>query len=286
MGTLNTILWNFQNANFNSSSVLSPSVIYNSSGLHTATLTVTNIYGSITRTTNIRVWPSPTISINNSSVCLGQSLTLQPSGAFTYTFQGNSSVVSPSTSTSYSIIGTSSNGCVCSYPASVQITVWQVPNISVAPNKSLVCIGESYSLVASGCNTYTWNSGAQGNQANFIAQQQAVNTVSCTDINGCMTSTQFKIITSFCSGYLSNGIVNHENEFDVTISNGVMHLTSTYSKVVKIELYDSGGKLVYKRQIDGDFHEIDLNEFSKGVYFLQLNSDNAFLRKKVCYCEE
>ncbi len=54
----------------------------------------------------------PTITVNSGAICSGNSFTISPSGAETYTYSGGSSVVSPTASTNYTVIGENLMGCI------------------------------------------------------------------------------------------------------------------------------------------------------------------------------
>ena len=66
---------------------------------------------------------SPTITVNSGVICAGQSFTINPAGANTYTIQGGNAVVSPSISTTYTVIGTSAAGCESEAFATSSLTV-------------------------------------------------------------------------------------------------------------------------------------------------------------------
>jgi hypothetical protein len=101
------------------------------------------------------------LSIIPLTICNGQAGTLTASGAASYTWNGtvNSAtyVISPTVSTSYSLSGTSLQGCVGS--TTTQVVVTNSPVASV--NSATVCSGASATLIASGINTYSWSNGAQ-----------------------------------------------------------------------------------------------------------------------------
>lgn len=100
----------------------------------------------------------PVISINGGSICVGQSFTLNPEGANTYTFSGDNAVVSPTLSTNYSVTGTSSAGCISSNTAICTVTVNIRPLIAV--NSGSICTGQSFTISPSGADTYTFSSGS------------------------------------------------------------------------------------------------------------------------------
>jgi hypothetical protein len=96
---------------------------------------------------NVNTIPTVVASPTSQTVCLGNSTTLNASGASTYTWMpgaGNSSslTVSPSSNTTYTVTGTTSG---CSSTATVAVTV--APNPSLSLNASpLLCNGASTTI--------------------------------------------------------------------------------------------------------------------------------------------
>lgn len=279
-----TFLWNFQNASINTSNSSSPSLIFNTSGLHVATITATNFYGSTTSTSSVRVWPNPTVSLTNGSICLGRSYTLQANGAHTYTFLGSSSVVSPTVNTTYSVIGTSSNGCLSTNTAVSQIFVWSTPTITIIQTKTLACVGENYTVMASGCKTYTWNSGAQGSVANYIAIPNQLNSISCTDSNGCSSFSQFNVRTSYCANEDEREIYSSAPIVEIIMQKESLMLKHQLQNKVSIEIYDLFGKSMFKKEAISSFEKVDFSGFSKGVYLIRIHYNEIITTTKLCYC--
>ncbi|MCC6371244.1 MAG: T9SS type A sorting domain-containing protein [Bacteroidia bacterium] len=106
---------------------------------------------------NIVVNSLPTITVSSNNVCLGSSYTIVPGGASTYTFMGGGPVVSPTANSSYSITGTSSQGCVSSNTAVANLSVAALPTI--AASGTTICEGDSYSIVPTGASTYSYSGG-------------------------------------------------------------------------------------------------------------------------------
>lgn len=101
-----------------------------SGSAYTGTLTNMALTGSTSNwvapgAVSVTVTPfvSPTISVNSGAICSGSSFTMTPSGASTYTFSSGNAVVSPTISTTYSVTGTNSLGCVASNTAVASVTV-------------------------------------------------------------------------------------------------------------------------------------------------------------------
>jgi len=105
----------------------------------------------------------PTVAITAStySVCVGGNATLTASGATSYTWSngltGVSTVISPTISGVYSVIGVDGSGCPNTQ--TVNITSLISPNISVS--NATTCVGTPVLLTASGASTYSWMPGGQ-----------------------------------------------------------------------------------------------------------------------------
>ena len=109
----------------------------------------------------ITVNPLPQIVVYGGGICTGNSFTFNPSGAATYTYSSGSSITSPTSTSVYTVSGTSTAGCLGA-PATVTITV--ANNLSVSINGSNVtCAGDPLNLIAGGASTYSWNTGMQTN---------------------------------------------------------------------------------------------------------------------------
>jgi hypothetical protein len=99
----------------------------------------------------------PVISVNSGAICSGKSFTIIPAGAATYTFSSGSAIVSPGVTTSYSISGANSFGCVSSAPAISTVTVHPLPVLSV--NSGSICKGGSFTITPSGASSYFYYPG-------------------------------------------------------------------------------------------------------------------------------
>lgn len=132
----------------------------------TTTYTVTGANGVCTGTQTVllTVSPLPTVTAvsNPTSMCAGSSATLTGSGANTYTWMpgsltGTSVVVSPTLTTTYTVTGSNAG---CNNTATVGITVFTAPSITALTSNTVVCVGTTATLSATGAISYTWNPGA------------------------------------------------------------------------------------------------------------------------------
>ncbi len=113
-------------------------------------------------TANIVINSNLSLSVNEPTICSGQTATLTSAGAITYTWSngaiGNSIIVTPTTTTSFTVVG---NNGACF--GSTVTTVFVNPLPIVTVNSSTICSSQTSSLTANGATTYLWNTGSTSN---------------------------------------------------------------------------------------------------------------------------
>lgn len=161
------------------------------------TLTGTDALGcqsTSTKTLVVNSLPLVTANSNPTTavICAGETLSLNGSGASTYSWTGgitNANSFTLSAGLTYTVTGTDANGCQNTATKSITVNALPVLSISSTPTSAAVCNGSSLALTASGANTYTW-SGASNitNNTAFTPTSTSVYTVTATDNNGCANS--------------------------------------------------------------------------------------------------
>lgn len=141
---------------------------------------------------------------NNQSICLGTSVQLQASGATSYSWSPSiglsctncaNPVANPTTTSTYTIIGTDAVGCVDT--SQVTVTVNNLPTVSAGNNQS-ACAGTAVSLQATGASSYTWSPSAGLSCVNCANPSAAPGsttsyTVIGADANGCKDTAQVTV---------------------------------------------------------------------------------------------
>lgn len=133
---------------------------------------------------NISTLVSPTVSITGSTLtCAGSPIALIGTGATTYTWSTgvftSSITPSPTTTTTYSLIGKNAN--VCTKTATILVTVNQLPVLSITPTNTTICLGSTYTLTASGADTYTWSNSS--NVSSIVVSPTVNTTYSLTGLD-------------------------------------------------------------------------------------------------------
>ncbi len=126
-----------------------------------------------------------------SAICTGSNTTLSASGQVSYTWSpggsnASSIVVSPTVTSTYTIQGTNSQGCVSIATIAVVVNT-AVPTLTVASTATAVCSGKSLIITASGANTYTWTNGITNGVTYTPA---ATSTYVVSGENACGVSTE------------------------------------------------------------------------------------------------
>ncbi|MCW3078517.1 MAG: hypothetical protein JWO32_3126 [Bacteroidetes bacterium] len=152
------------------------------------TNTLTGCSSTNTSIQSVTVNALPVISVNSGSICNGQSFTMTPAGASTYTFSNGSAIVTPTADASYSVTGTSTAGCLSSTAAVSSITVNTLPVVTANTSNSVVCEGSLVSLTGSGADTYTWTGAVTNGVAFTPTVTDSYSVTGTNTLTGC-TST-------------------------------------------------------------------------------------------------
>jgi len=148
-----------------------PSPIANPSANTTYTVVGTDAAGcpdSANVSITVNSLPVVTVVPADTSICTGNSTTLSATGANTYAWTPStgltciscsSTSADPNSTSTYTVIGTSSQGC--NDTVQIVLTVFVSPVISISlSGGDTLCAGQSLSMTASGGVSYTWSPSA------------------------------------------------------------------------------------------------------------------------------
>lgn len=151
------------------STVQNPYFFYTSGGTHTVTLIVVNSDGCKDTTQQIiSIGTPPPLAINGSSlICEGNSAQLSASGGVSYQWTPTVSLdfanianpsASPTVNTTYSVVITTTNGCVFLLTTNVNVSQFPGGSVSAIANPAFVITGNSTSLIYLGSpgSSVTW----------------------------------------------------------------------------------------------------------------------------------
>ncbi len=217
----------------------------------------------------VTVNSKPVISVNSGSICAGNSFTLSPTGANTYTYSSGSAVVTPTATTSYSVTGTSISGCTSSVVVST-VTINALPVLLAVTNNTLLCTGQSASLSVSGASTYTWNTNENATTIVVSPTTTTIYSVQGTDANGCMNNTTVTQDVSTCTGINTNEL---DGVFSIYPNPTKGLIVVEASSEISIFVTDVLGNHFFTEVLPEGKHIIQLDNQPNGIYFLKVNKD-------------
>ncbi len=181
----------------NAGSATTQTVMVNNAG--TYTVTITDAYcNTASNTVTTSLYSLPTITVTgNLGVCIGNSTTITGNGATTYTWTSGPSsasyTVSPTTNTTYTVMGTDANGCVNATTAMVMVNA--LPTITISGNTS-ICNGSSAVITGNGGTNYLWNTGFPSASYTVNPTTNTSYTVTGTDANTCSNTATVTVVVN------------------------------------------------------------------------------------------
>ncbi|TAL61715.1 MAG: hypothetical protein EPN85_04180, partial [Bacteroidetes bacterium] len=238
--------YSWSNGNINSTINVSPT--------STATYSVIVSVGTCSDTAYATVTIIPGITATagtNSTICVGQTVTLSASGGNNYSWNNGSTTsainVSPSATTNYSVAV--SNGS-CSGAAVVTVVISPPPVASV-PGIT-ICSGQTATLTASGGGNYSWSN---GNTNSSISISPTTNTTYSVvvSIGICADTTSATVIvnaspsvsvagnTALCTGDIATLTASGSNNYSWSNGSAATTITVTPSSTATYTVATSNG---------------------------------------------
>jgi hypothetical protein len=212
----------------------------------------------------------PTILVNSGAICSGQSFTMTPTGASTYTYSNGSSVATPTADATYTVSGTGTNGC--KNTATSTVTVNALPTLMTMTSNTLLCAGETATLSVMGASTYTWSTTENTMDIVVAPTVQTTYTVNATDVNGCSNTITITQDVSLCTGIFTMANNNTSIHLYPNPNNGLFSLELT--KGSKVTVTNALGQIIIAEIFEAGKCNLDIQNESKGVYFVTVNENN------------
>ena len=180
----------------------------------------------------VTVVPAPPITITGPTYyCPNTSATLTANGVSSYTWSPgvntNSLVINPTTNTTYTVSGTLFANC--SSTAAINVTVSPLPVISGVVTPSLLCVGNTASIVANGASSYTWSVG--GSTSNSTTASPLVTTsysVTGTSAEGCVDGGLISVnVNTITLGITSNTAICTGNSAVLVATGATSYIWNT-----------------------------------------------------------
>ncbi|MCC6370711.1 MAG: T9SS type A sorting domain-containing protein [Bacteroidia bacterium] len=227
---------------------------------------------------SVTVNVTPTLSVNSGSICSGQTFSIVPSGANTYTVSGGSTTVSPLNSSSYTVTGTSVDGCLASNSVVSTVTVYALPVMTVVSTRSTICVGESNTLTVSGASSYSWSSSASGASVVISPTVTTAYSVVGTSTNGCSSTNTVSQTVDLCAGIANNGVgLNVGITVFPNPNNGRFEILLPGLTNVTVEVYSLVGQQIIRVTDVSTSASVNLTNYDNGIYFVKVIENNKII---------
>jgi gliding motility-associated-like protein len=247
-----------------STSQITSSIDVNTAGSYSVTVTDNNGCSSST-SAEVSVFSLPTASISgNTTICNGQTTTLNGSGASYYSWS-NGATTPSITLNSAGIVGlTVTDGNGCSNSTSVNIIVNNNPLVAINGDFS-ICQGENTTLTGVGSGTFQWSTNET--TPTIVVSTPGTITLTVTDGNGCSSTSSTNVIVN----PLPTATIEGQNNFcagkntTITASGGVSYAWSNTAVSPSITVNNPGQYTVTVTDANQcqDTETIDVNVLSQ-----------------------
>lgn len=214
----------------------------------------------------------PSYSATSLSVCSGNTIMLTSTGATSFTWSPaitNATAFIPATSTGYTI--TNINGTTsCSNTAVANVTVNPKPTMSITTSNTLICSGQSATLVASGAPTLLWSNGGNVNVMPVSPTVTTSYTVTGTGANGCTNTATITQNVSPCAGIAESS--DTKIAASIFPNPGSGNLTAKTDEAIEtISIYNSLGTLVQTENTSS----FSVASLVSGLYIVNIKTEKG-----------
>jgi hypothetical protein len=180
-------------------------------------------------------------------------------------------VVSPTTTSTYSLVG--SIGIGCSDTTQTTVNVNALPVLTLKLDRAEICVGESNVIEILGANSYSWSTGAASSTISVTPTLTTTYSVAGTSTDNCSSTSTVEVKVSDCTGITASSIENsvkvYPNPFNDKVS-----IEIPQSQNNTLQIVSSVGQILYTEKVS-TITALDLTRFDNGMYLIRIVTDNG-----------
>ena len=246
----------------------------------TYSVAVANSCATITKT--ITILQAPAIILNttatSTAICAGSSSTLSATGSggtgtITYTWSGgaasNTTVVTPTSTSVYTLSASDGNNCITSSTINVQVNA--LPLVSLNATGTTACVNDG-GITLTGSPAGGTYSGTNVSGTTFTPVSSGTFTPGYSYTNtstGCSTTATTSIIVNICTGIVSIDGTEALVSVYPNPNSGIFTLELSVPAVVTIT-NALGSHVLVSNTMDVGKHALDLSGEANGIYFVKV----------------
>jgi hypothetical protein len=261
--------------------VVSPSA----SAVYTVAGTLNNNPCAATKTIEVVVVKVPLTVISKTTVCEGATVNLVANSGGTYSWSTGQTTqtinVKPLGNSIYTVTATMfTSGISCSQSGTIEVIVVKKPTVTGSSSKTVMCVGETTTLTASGATSYTWNPGGVGQTIVFTPVQPSNSYFVTGSIGpGCTDKYLVQIKVDACTD-IESGFAGSTLEVIPNPNNGSFVIRS--ASPVELRMVNSSGQLIENISISSESGNMfNMSELATGIYYVYAPSLPGFKARKI-----
>ena len=177
----------------------------------------------------VNALPNVTASVDETEICLGESVIFSNSGADTYTWDPADITAgdpySPTEGTATYVVTGVTTATGCENTAEVEVTVYGLPTVVANIDDEEICLGQEITVEGSGAESYTWDPATVEDGVAFAPDATGTFTyeVTGTDANGCenTATTSVTVYDELAITFTTvDEMAGDDGEIDITLTGG------------------------------------------------------------------
>ena len=168
---------------------------------------------------------------------------------------------------------TFANAAGCDSVVTMHLTINESP-IVVITGDTVITLGESVTLVASGAESYVWATGETTESITVTPTDETTYTVTGTDANGCTATATITVVPTEGIDELSDKVQLYPNPASD-------RLTIEAENITRIAIIDMLGQVVYQTDATGNTLTLDVSCLSSGTYFVNVTTEGGKTVRKM-----